>query len=85
MIVKSFISDTVAGALKRARTELGGDAVILKTRRLEGVSPASAGGKVEVTACVDRPTATKTLPVALREPVAETPAKPKEPNRLFVA
>lgn len=53
MIVKSFSSDTVAGALKKARTELGGDAVILKTRRLDAVQAASTGDKVEVTACID--------------------------------
>ena len=53
MIVKSFSSDTVAGALKKARTELGGDAVILKTRRLEALQAAATGDKVEVTACID--------------------------------
>ncbi len=53
MIVKSFAADTVAGALKKARTELGGDAVILKTRRLDTVQSARTGDKVEVTACID--------------------------------
>jgi flagellar biosynthesis protein FlhF len=82
MIVKSFISDTVAGALKMARNELGGDAVILKTRRVDGAYPSSKSGKVEVTACVDRPTSSAMPSVAVKEPIAEAPAKPTEPNRL---
>jgi flagellar biosynthesis protein FlhF len=52
MIIKSFVSDTVAGALKMVRSELGGDAVILKTRKLNQRS--AVGGRVEVTACIDR-------------------------------
>ncbi len=60
MIVKSFIADTVAGALKQARNELGGDAVILKTRKLDGVHPSAGGGRVEVTACVDKAAAAPT-------------------------
>jgi flagellar biosynthesis protein FlhF len=83
MIVKSFISDTVAGALKMARTELGGDAVILKTRRLDGVHPSSTGGKVEVTACVDRAVSAPFPPSAVKERAAEPPAKPLERNRLL--
>jgi len=55
MIVKSFAADTVAGALKLARKELGGEAVILKTRRVEPAQQNLIGGKVEVTACVARP------------------------------
>ncbi len=57
MIIKSFVADTVAGALKLARTELGGEAVILKTRKLEGSFSPTAGNRIEVTACVDRPQA----------------------------
>ena len=57
MIIKSFVADTVAGALKKARTELGGDAVILKTRKLEGSFSPMAGNRIEVTACVDQPQA----------------------------
>jgi flagellar biosynthesis GTPase FlhF len=85
MIVKSFIADTVAGALKKARTELGGDAVILKTRRLDGVHPAAVGGKVEVTACVDRTTPAQNPLTAVLEPIAQQPARPAETNRLFAA
>jgi len=54
MIVKSFIADSVAGALKMVRSELGGDAVILKTRKLDSAHGRAVGGKVEVTACVDQ-------------------------------
>jgi len=54
MIVKSFVADTVAGALKMARSELGGDAIIMKTRRINEMEQSAVGGRVEVTACVDR-------------------------------
>lgn len=59
MIIKSFIADSVAGALKMVRSELGGDAVILKTRKIDPIRQRTAGGRVEVTACVDQ-----SLPVA---------------------
>lgn len=75
MIVKSFTADTVAGALKLVRSELGGDAVILKTRRLD---PASRTGtpRVEVTACVDRQATATIQPVTITAPapVVETTA-----------
>ena len=47
MIVKSFTANTVAGALKKVRGELGGDAVILKTKRLQPDQQLVAGAKVE--------------------------------------
>lgn len=82
MIVKSFTADTVAGALKKARTELGGDAVILKTRRLDGVHPSAVSGKVEVTACVDRPAPPQNPPTAVLGPTVHPAPKPVETNRL---
>lgn len=85
MIVKSFIADTVAGALKKARTELGGDAVILKTRRLDGIHPAAAGGKVEVTACIDRAPSGSGPLAAVAEPPVRPQVKPAEVNRLNLA
>jgi flagellar biosynthesis protein FlhF len=54
MIVKSFIADSVAGALKMVRSELGGDAVILKTRKINPTRRVSPSGRIEVTACVDQ-------------------------------
>jgi flagellar biosynthesis protein FlhF len=54
MIVKSFIAESVAGALKMVRSELGGDAVILKTRKIDSIRQKTVGGRVEVTACIDQ-------------------------------
>jgi len=68
MIVKSFIADTVAGALKMARSELGGDAVILKTRKINGNQRSVVGGKIEVTACIDK--ATEATPPRVAVPLA---------------
>ena len=72
MIVKSFTADTVAGALKLVRTELGGEAVILKTRRLDSVPKGAP--RVEVTACTNRvPVTSASAPVPTSAPA---PAQP---------
>jgi len=77
MIVKSFIADSVAGALKMVRSELGGDAVILKTRKVDVSRQRTAGGRVEVTACIDQsqsPTMAVPPPV---EKIASAPSVAK--------
>jgi len=53
MIIKSFTSESVSAALKRVRTELGGDAVVLKTRQ---IADKDGHNRVEITACLDNPT-----------------------------
>ncbi len=53
MIIKSFTAETVAGALKLIKGELGGAAVILKTRVSNPTEFTLTGSRVEVTACVD--------------------------------
>ncbi|MEW5924165.1 MAG: hypothetical protein AB1746_09270 [Candidatus Zixiibacteriota bacterium] len=53
MIIKSFGAPTVAAALKKIREELGGDAVVLKTRVCPEMEAALTGQKFEVTACID--------------------------------
>lgn len=52
MIIRSFVAESVATALKEVRSQMGGDAVVLKTRQLTG----RGEGKYEVTACLDSPT-----------------------------
>ncbi len=76
MIVKSFIADSVAGALKMVRSELGGDAVVLKTRKLDPIQQRAAGGKIEVTACIDQSPAPHVthIPATATAPAAPTPA-----------
>jgi len=54
MIIRSFVAESVATALKEVRSEMGGNAVVLKTRQLSG---HNSTGKYEVTACLDNPTA----------------------------
>ncbi len=79
MIIRSFIADSVSAALKDVRAEMGGDAVVLKTRKVTG-----GGGipEFEVTACLDKPTAAQADKVLRSEnsrlqesvtAVAETP------------
>lgn len=74
MIIKSFTADTVAGALKRVRTELGGEAVILKTRKVAPDKQIEAGGKVEVTACLEKEDKTASVVVPQRMPASEPKA-----------
>ena len=72
MIIKSFTAETMTAALKTVREELGGDAVVLKTRQL---SNSSDTNRVEVTACLDKPTAAQAslaLPNVADRPQAVT-------------
>jgi flagellar biosynthesis protein FlhF len=54
MIIRSFVADSAASALKEVRTQMGGDAVVLKTRE---VRTGTSAVQFEVTACLDNPTA----------------------------
>lgn len=68
MIIKSFTAESNTSALKQVRSELGGDAVVLKTRRV----PNKTGGyDYEVTACLDKPTAARVSTVTTKK---ESPA-----------
>ena len=53
MVIRSYLADSVASALKQVRTDMGGDAVVLKTRV---VKDDGSGKQFEVTACLDQPT-----------------------------
>jgi flagellar biosynthesis protein FlhF len=53
MVIRSYTADSVARALKQVRTEMGGDAVVLKTRVVDGENSEK---QYEVTACLDQPT-----------------------------
>jgi len=72
MIIKSFTAETMTAALKTVRQELGGEAVVLKTRQL---SDGVGANTVEVTACLDTPTvaqASMALPDVTDRPQAVT-------------
>jgi flagellar biosynthesis protein FlhF len=51
MIIKTFAAESAAAALKLVRREMGGDAVLLKTRE---IAEAPFEARVEITALVDR-------------------------------
>lgn len=57
MIIKSFTAESAAAALKHVRSQMGGDAVVLKTRQVVDELGRPA---VEVTACIDRPSVAQT-------------------------
>lgn len=50
MIIKSYIENTAAAALKKIREEMGQQALILHTRHIGG---GRYGRRIEVTACID--------------------------------
>lgn len=53
MIIKSFAADSVASVLKKVRQEMGRDAIVLRTRQ---VPAGSSCERIEITACIDKPT-----------------------------
>jgi len=53
MIIKTFTAESSAAALKRVKAEMGGEAIVLKTRQ---VSDESSQTMFEVTACLEKPT-----------------------------
>jgi flagellar biosynthesis protein FlhF len=87
MVIRSYTAESVAAALKRVRQEMGGAAVVLKTRMLEC---AGAEKQYEVTACLDSatveqanavltsapPTATLEATVAQKTTRKESPVAP---------
>ena len=53
MVIRSYTAESVAAALKRVRKEMGGAAMVLKTRMLDS---AEGDRQYEVTACLDQVT-----------------------------
>lgn len=79
MIIKTFVGDTSAAALKQVRAELGGDAIVLKTRR---VANDAGGYNIEVTACLDKPSARPAASSLQKEPATERKMSAPVWNRL---
>ena len=66
MVIKSFAADSVASAMKKVRQEMGPDAIVLRTRQ----APAGAGReRIEITACIDKPTVGRVAAVIDNSPV----------------
>src|SRR5512138_740160 len=86
MIIKTITADSMAAGLKLVRSELGKDAVVLKSREIPG---GSANGRVEITACTERPLPTPAAPVKTATTASRTAVKPFTPqpvtNRLQAA
>ncbi len=51
MIIKSFVAESASAALKMVREEMGGDAIVLKTRQ---VFDRTNRARVELTACIEK-------------------------------
>ena len=76
MVIRSFTAESVAAALKQVRSQLGGEAVVLKTKVVDD----PRGGRVyEVTACLDGVPETDTTPTAVEtvEAPASAPSNPR--------
>jgi len=79
MIIKTFTADSMAAALKLVRSELGRDSVVLKTREM----PAGpGGGRVEITACTERPLPAPAAPTKTAVAPARTAVKPFVPPQV---
>jgi flagellar biosynthesis protein FlhF len=76
MIIKSFTGPNVAAALKMVRDEMGGNAVVLKTRELPAGEAAASGKRIEVTACIDEAILPPGKISDILKNEAEVPAKP---------
>ncbi|MBU0983203.1 MAG: hypothetical protein KKA42_04995 [candidate division Zixibacteria bacterium] len=80
MIIKSFVAESSSAALKQVRREMGGDAVVLKTRQVRSDDGIS---RVEVTACLDKPTTGQSsVALADRKPAVAPIAAPTTGSRL---
>lgn len=77
MIIKTFTADSMAAGLKLVRSELGKDAVVLKSREIPG---GSANGRFEITACTEKPLPTPAAPVKAAATAMRTAAKPFTPQ-----
>ncbi|MDZ4724409.1 MAG: GTPase [candidate division Zixibacteria bacterium] len=72
MIIKTYTAESASAALKLARADMGGEAMVLKTKQLADTRGIQ---QVELTACVDKMTAakaTQTLVPRLQEIVVKT-------------
>jgi flagellar biosynthesis protein FlhF len=74
MVIRSYTAESVATALKQVRREMGGAAVVLKTRVIE--DPRGTR-QYEVTACLDKPTVEQANTLLNNEAVPAAPAAPK--------
>ena len=83
MIIKTFTADSMAAGLKLVRSELGRDAVVLKSREIPG---GAANGRVEITACTEKPLPTPIVQTKAAPAGSRTAVKPFAPapviNRL---
>ena len=70
MIIKSFTGESAAAALKKVRTEMGGDAVVLKTREVSD----GLRNRFEITACLDKPSVAQSSTLLAEK--KETPSAP---------
>jgi flagellar biosynthesis protein FlhF len=79
MIIKTFNADSMAAGLKLVRSELGKDAVVLKSREIPG---GSANGRVEITACTEKPLPTPATPVKTASTATRPSVKPFTPQQV---
>lgn len=78
MVIRSYTAESVASALKQVRTEMGGEAVVLKTRIVD--DPRSQR-RYEVTACLDKATVEQANAVLKNDAAASSQAEPPKAAR----
>lgn len=77
MIIKTFTEESSAAALKRVRQEMGGEAIVLKTRKVTG---ANHKPMVEVTACLEKASVTQTSDILVDVVKERDSLKPTPPQ-----
>lgn len=86
MIIKSFVAESAAAALKQIRQEMGGEAIVLKTKQ---ITSNRLGNQVEVTACLEKPSvaaASKiTQPASIKTEPAAAPVAQASPSATVTA
>ncbi len=78
MIIKSFIAENAAAALKRVRQEMGGDSIVLKTRQ---ITTPEGEQRVEITACLDKASVYQTSNILGDTPSLTEPSNRVRPSR----
>lgn len=77
MIIKSFVAENATSALKQVRAEMGGEAMVLKTRQ---VTTAEGDLRVEITACLEKASAYQTSEILI-ERKTEGPSPAEKTSR----
>lgn len=79
MLIKSYAAESTQAALKKVRQEMGGDAIVLKSRKVEQPDGTCL---MEVTACLEKATTAQSSMVLARADSRRLNPEPKPPDEI---